>query len=218
MTASRRLILCFAGMLTLAVVAGVAAAGVPLPLWQRVLLGGEYKGFDPQPIPPLQLTLPRFAKETRGAFVRITPPILTREMRLDGFRAAVIEELSGRQKRSSAVSAVLRFGSAAGAVRALRFFYDDSLRPCPNTCTVSAFIFQVPGIPGAKGSRRVRFKAEGTKRQEAYEGDSILFTSGPFAYAVLSNSDPNGVDRGEMIAAARRLYARVKNSPAIGPS
>jgi hypothetical protein len=205
-------------MLSVAAI-GVAVAAPPLPLWQRVLLGGEYKGFDPQPVPPVQLTLPRFVQETKGAFVRITPPILTREMRRDGYRAAVIEELSTSQKHSFAISVALRFGSAAGAARALRFFYDDSLRPCPNTCTVSAFIFQVPGIPGAKGSRRMRLKAEGKKPgQEAYEADSIVFTSGPFAYALGSNSDPNGVDRGEMIAAAQRLYARVKDSPPVQPS
>jgi hypothetical protein len=214
---SRRLLLVLAGILTLA--AGVAVAAPPLPLWQRVLLGGEYKGFDPQPIPPVQLSLSRFVRETRGAFVRITPPILTREMRRDGFRAAVIEELSSPQKRSSAVSAVLQFSSAAGAGRAVKFFYDDSLKPCPNTCTVSAFIVQVPGIPGAKGSRRVRFKAEGKKPgQEAYEGYSILFASGRFAYAILSNSDPNKVDRAELIAAAKRLYGRVKDRPPVRSS
>jgi hypothetical protein len=215
--ACRRVWLVLAGVLAL-IAAGVALAASPLPLWQRVLLGGEYKGFEPQPMPPVQLTLPRFTQETKGSFVRITPPILTREMRQDGYRAAVIEQLAGPKKRSFAISAVLRFGSVAGATRATSFFYDDSLRPCPETCTVSAFVVQVPGIPGAKGSRRVRFKAAGTKPgQEAYEGYSILFTSGPFAYAVLSNADPNGVDRAELIAAAKRLYDRVKDSPPVGP-
>jgi hypothetical protein len=213
----RRLVLVLVGALALVVMgAGLALAAPPLPLWQRVLLGGEYEGFSPQARPPAELTLTVFVRQTKGAFVRITPPILIREMRRDGYRAAVIEELTGPQKRS-AISAVLRFDSSAGAARALSFFHNDSLRPCPNTCTVSAFVFQVPGIPGAKGSRRVRFKAEGKKPgQGAFEEDTIQFTSGPFAYSVISSGEPNGVDRTQMIAAARRLYDRVKGSPPVG--
>jgi hypothetical protein len=80
---------------------------------------------------------------------------------------------------------------------------------------VSAFVFQVPGIPGAKGSRRVRLKAE-SKKQGAFEEDTILFASGLFAYALISDGKPNGVNRVQMIAAVKRLYARVKNSPLVG--
>lgn len=211
-TSSCRLLVILLG--TLAVSVGVATAGAPLPLWQRVLLGGEYPGFAPQPTPPVQLSLAAFVRATRGSFVRITPATLTQELRRDGFRGAVIEELSGPQKRS-AVSAAVRLGSLGLADRSLNFFYNDDLQPCPNTCTVSAFEFPVPGIPGAKGSRRVRFRAE-SKQERPFEQDTVYFTSGPVAYAVISRGKPNGVDRGKLIVAARNLYTRVKGSPLVG--
>ena len=72
--------------------------------------------------------------------------MVTRELRQDGYRGGVIENLTGRQQRWAMSSAVL-LGTSAAATSAVRFFHTDSLRPCRESCTVSAFVFQVPGIP-----------------------------------------------------------------------
>jgi hypothetical protein len=80
-------LIVLAAVVVLTAGAAAALADSPLPLWQRVILGGEYEGFTPQPLPPKQLSLPAFANATKGSFTRITKPILTREMRRDGFRA-----------------------------------------------------------------------------------------------------------------------------------
>jgi hypothetical protein len=191
--------------------AAAALADSSLPLWQRVILGGEYEGFTPQPLPPKQVSLPVFVNASAGSFTRITKPILSREMRRDGFRAAVVEELLGQQGRN-ATSAAVRFGSRGGAQRALGFFYEDTLQPCPHTCSVNVFEFPVREVPGAKGSRRVRFHAEGSKPgQQPFELDYIFFTRGSFAYALITSGKPDGVDRSAMIQAAKRQYDRVKS-------
>jgi hypothetical protein len=203
-------------MLTVAAVAGVAVAAAPLPLWQRMLLGGDYPGFEPQPKPPTELTLAAFAKQTNDFFPTLTSAQITKEMRADGYQLGVSEDLIGPQNRGGK-SSVLWLGSPAGARRAANFFYADTLRPCRESCTVSAFEFKVAGIPGAQGARRVRFKPEGPKpNQQAFELYSIFFTSGAFAYGEFTSGPPNSINRGQFVQAAQRLYNRVKNSPIVG--
>jgi len=208
--ASIRRLVALGAALALTLSAATAFADSGLPLWQRVILGGEYTGFKPQPFPPKQFNLSGFVNETSGFFTRITKASLSREMRRDGFRAALLEQLSGSAGHD-ATSAVLLFSSPAGAKRAMEFFYNDSLRPCPHTCTVSAFEFSVEKIPGAKGSYRARYTADGPKpAQQRFELDSVDYTEGPYLYSLISNGKPDEVDRGALIDAAKRQYERVK--------
>jgi hypothetical protein len=181
-----------------------------IPLWQRVLQGGDLPGFIPQSAPPPLLSEKVFVSRSQGNFVRVTKAQVGARLTKDGYRHAVIEELFGRTK-TSAASVVVQLGTPAQAHDFLTFAYNDTLQPCPNTCTVNAFQFAVAGIPGAKGSRRVRFKAEGPK-QPAFEVDSVYFADGPLAYAVLENAQPNGANRPALIAAAAKLYHRLHGS------
>jgi hypothetical protein len=203
-------------MLAAAVGAGAAtSARAPLPIWQRVLIGGEYTGFTPQALPPTMLTRPAFVKQAQSFFDTFRAGQVAAEIGRDGYRGAVIENLTGPHGRN-AISTAIRLGSSFAAVRSEKFFDDGSLRPCLRSCTVSAFELQVPGIPGALGAKRIRTTAEGPKPgQQPFELDLVFFTDGPFAYSIFSSGPQNGVNRSQLFAAARRLYARVKDSPPV---
>src|SRR4051794_2568327 len=91
-----RAVIAWAG--TLVAASAVATAGMPkfIPLWQRVLQGGDLPGFIPQSSPPPLLSQAAFIRETRGTFVRLTPSAVSARLAKDGFRHAVIETLAGR--------------------------------------------------------------------------------------------------------------------------
>src|SRR5438034_5717090 len=193
--------------------AAVALGGGPpkwLPLWQRVLQGGDLPGFMPQSLPPALLSKSRFVSRSEGTFVRLTKRSATTQLTKDGFKHALIENLLGRD-RTSGSSTVVQLGSPPQAHEFLSVAYRDSLEPCPHTCTVSAFEFSVPGIPGAMGSRRVRFNAAGPK-QPAFESDAVYFADGALDYAIIEMAQPNQVNRQALVAAANTLYHRVHGS------
>ena len=74
----------------------------------------------------------------------------------------------------------------------------------------------MPGIPGALGTKRIRTTAEGPKpAQQPFEIDFVFFANGPFAYGMVSVGPANGIDRGQLFAAAKRWYQRVKDSPPV---
>jgi hypothetical protein len=203
------LLIACAGIL---VTAGTAAAGMPkvLPLWQRVLQGGDLPGFIPQSAPPPLLSKAVFVRLSRENFVRVTPAEVTARLTMDGYRHAVIEELTGRNK-TNAASAVVQFGSPLQAQDFASFLSEDTLQPCPNTCAVSAFRFAVPGIPGAKGTRRVQLTANGPKRPP-FEQAFVIFTDGTVGYGLVERAGPNQVNKKALVAAAVKLYHRVHGS------
>jgi len=197
-----------------AVLVSVASGAAPLPLWQRVLLGGEYRGFTPQADAPQVGNLAAAAKITRNFFSALKPGAAAVEYRRDGFRGAVTEDLAGPTKSSSAISFAVQLGSDAAAVHAEKFFELASVLPCPHTCTVSAFDLKVPGIHGALGSYRIRTTNDGP-RMGPFELDQVFFTSGPFTYGILTFGAPQKVDRSQLFAAAKRLSERVKGAPPV---
>jgi len=214
-----RLALAVGVMLVVIASAALGASGsAPIPIWQRLLLAGEYRGFTPQADPPQVGSLAVSAKATRDFFDALKLPAVTAEFRQDGVVRGISEDLSGPDKSRSGLAFVIQTSSSAGAVRVVRYIDRGSLLPCAHSCTVSAFELKVPGIPGAIGTKRIRTTAEGPKpNQQPFEIDFTFFANGPFAYGLVSTGPPNGVDRGQLFAAAKRWYQRVKDSPPVAP-
>jgi hypothetical protein len=75
-----------------------ANAVAPLPLWQRVLVGGDLGGFNPQAAPPILLNRRQFIQQAEPSFVLITPKSALRELTTDGFKAATITTLRAHSK------------------------------------------------------------------------------------------------------------------------
>ena len=202
------------------IVAAGAAAGAsgpaPIPIWQRLLLAGEYKGFTPQADPPQVGTLAVSAKATQNFFDVLKLPAVTAEFRKDGVVRGISEDLNGPDKFRSGLAFVIQSSSSAGAARVVSYIDRGSLLPCAHSCTVSAFELKVPGIPGALGTKRIRTTAEGPKpNQQPFEINFVFFANGPFAYGMVSGGPPNSIDRGQLFATAKRWYQRVKDSPPV---
>jgi hypothetical protein len=205
--------LCLGGLATQAATAAGSAA--PLPIWQRMLLGGDYAGYTPQKAPPPIGTLASAAKAAQGFFDDLKPGQASAAFRRDGFRESESENLTGPKKNYGAFSGVLQLATSADAARTESFFDFHSLQPCPHSCTVAIMQLQVPGIPGALGTERIRHVADSAKPgDQPFELDEVFFTSGTFSYILLSSGPPDKVDHGQFLAAAKRLYERVKGAPA----
>jgi hypothetical protein len=193
----------------------------PLALSERVFAGGELEGFTAQPGPRAPLTLDAFVEAAKDAFVRITPQGARDELTADGFVGAVIVPLTPPEKDAPVVaSTVVQLGSPAQARQAMAWAYADSLSPCPNVCNVVIEPFDVPGIPGAKGIRRSRPEdPAGSGPTEPFESFEIEFTDGPFLYDVITlGAKPGEIQGGDIVAAARALYGRVKGRPPLPAS
>ena len=92
------------------------AAG--LPLWQRVVLGGELSGYDPQIQPPQMLNLSQFVAQARPSYIRITVPSAIKELKADGFKTAMIEDFpNGAGGPDDRVVRPARRLAVAGATR-----------------------------------------------------------------------------------------------------
>jgi hypothetical protein len=186
-----------------------------LPLWQRLLLGGDYVGYTPQAAPSPLGTLSSTATAAQGFFNDLHPGQAIAELRRDGFRASDSENLNGPAKHG-AYSGVLQLRTESGARRIVQFFGRHSLAPCPHTCSVQPIPLKPPDIPGALATERIRRIADSSKPgDQPFELDEVFFTSGPFAYVLLSSGPPNGVDHANFFAAAKRLYDRVKGAPPV---
>jgi len=181
-----------------------------LPLWQRVLQGGELSGYDPQIQPPKILDLAQFIPQAEPAFIRITDANARRELTADGFKNATIESFpNGAGDAPMVASTVILVGSHAQAQRVVNWDGKDSLQPCPKTCNASFEDVKVSGIPGARGAHR--FNLPGTKPFEAY---NILYADGPFVYDLFVLGPKQGVVKEkDLIDAAKAQYKRVKGAP-----
>lgn len=112
---------------------------------------------------------------------------------------------------------VMQFSSEAGATAAVDLLHTDSLEPCPETCAFSVAEFEVDGIPNGMGIQRIA-------TQEALDrvGDTerfphaeylILFTDGPFSYAVKLFGPPDEVSEQQAQEIAANLYTRIQGAP-----
>lgn len=194
-------------------VAATASSPAPMPLWQRLLLGGDYTGFTPQAKAPTVVKVVGGVKFTNYGLPK---SVVLAELRRDGYRLGVFEELKGPDKTRSGLSVAIQLASHAGAVRLQNYFQHQNLKPCPQSCSIDPSVIKPPGIPGALASVRVRRVADGpTPDDKPFEATQVAFTDGPFMYAVFGFAKPDQVDRGALFAAATRLYQRVKGAPPV---
>ena len=183
------------------------AAG--LPLWQRVVLGGELSGYDPQIQPPQMLNLSQFVAQARPSYIRITVPSAIKELKADGFKTAMIEDFPNGAGGPTIASSVLLVGSPSQAQRVVDWSVGDSLQPCPKTCTAQWKAVKVSGIPGAKGAYRSNLP--GTR---PFEGYNIAYADGSFVYDLfVLGRKPGSVTENDLIAAVKAQYKRVKGAP-----
>ena len=177
MAFSRRVVLVFAAS-ALVVVAGCGSGTKHtvggLPLWQRVIQGGELSGYDPQVQPPAILNLAQFVEQAQRSFIRITPVSAKKELTADGFRMATIENLlSTDQKTTTVASSVIWVGSPAQAQHAVDWSADDSLKQCRLLCNSGFNAVKVSGIPAARGAHRANLGDV-----KPFESYNILFADG----------------------------------------
>ena len=115
-------------------------------------------------------------------------------------------------------SLVVQLDSPDGAKELADFFHTDSLRPCPESCAFSVSEFDVDGIPGATGVRRVAtedaIKAAGTSENRPYDSYAIFFADGDFAYDIDYGGPPGTTSEDKAVEIAQNLYDRVHGRPA----
>jgi hypothetical protein len=115
-------------------------------------------------------------------------------------------------------SLAVQFSSAASAKEMADFFHTDGLRPCPHSCATSVSEFDVSGIPGATGVRRLAtedaIKAAGTSEDRPYDSYAIFFSDGVFAYNIVLGGPPGTTSEDKAKEIAQNLYDRVKGQPA----
>lgn len=177
----------------------------PLPLRDRVIRPGEFPGFVRQR-PVLFKSVKRWV--STAGLTAAEAARWTATLRRDGFRAALREDLlpeTGSDR--AALSWVVRFRSAAAARSevgtTMRLAAIINKKPGRSHKT-----FQVDAIPGARGIHDTG--PHGV-------GENIVFSDGPFLYLVGNRWDTGATNpptRARLLAAAIRLYKRVRGHPA----
>jgi hypothetical protein len=204
------------GVIVLAAALSVAAGsgtalGVlsPLPLSARVIQQGEFPPFLALPGPGT--TLYKNPKQWVSGDRSLTPAQVSARvarLRREGF-VAVLSRPLGTPTREpwGGLSFVMQLGSATSARAELAANARDSQSTSkPPKFTYTAF--RVNGIPGARG---YHLTSPGSA------GDNVLFADGPFVYFVgfgWSAKTKNIPTRTQLIAAATRVYKRVRGHPA----
>lgn len=182
--------------------ASAGAAVKPLSLSQRLLRPNELPGFVQSG--DLQERI------DPGAWAKIAPASLTdleRRLRQGGFVAAVREDLKATATDRGALSIVVQFASARAAGTELMRQLHDYSTESQRTPGERTTLFAVHGIPGAHGY---------TAKNAQSVGVNVIFSDGPFAYHVgagWSASATKPPTRAAVVAAATRLYERVRGRP-----
>jgi hypothetical protein len=182
-----------------------------LPLWQRLIEGGELKGYDAQMQPPAMLNLAQFIRQADTSFVAATDASARKELTNDGFRQAMIEVFPGSSPKAPLVaSTVIWVGSPARAQRLVDWSTNDFLQPCPGNCTAAWNPIKVSGVPGAKGAYRHN-RLAGVRPFESYD---IAFADGSFVYDLFVTAHkPGTFNQHDLLNAVRAQYKRVKGAP-----
>jgi hypothetical protein len=215
--------------ITLAILIAAAASGCggsekeetgPLPVSERVLRMDEIDGFI--------LTKQAQVRGSSEAFfgdVKFFPaPVektaeLRREIEQAGFVAGAVEEFGAKNnKGAGGGSIVIQLKSPQVAKTLVEDAYRASVSPCPGVCNIDFSEFEVEGIPGAKGSGRVRSEEEASPGSPSFEGYEVFFSDGAFAYVLYTEGRPGDVTSDDLADAARNLYERVGGRPLPGSS
>jgi hypothetical protein len=196
--------------LSVTVVAGLlAGTGValaspkPLPLRDRLIEQGEFAGFRPESKTHSFST----AKAWVAGGPHSTAPQTSAEiarLHREGFVAVLAVFLDRGSARGSGLSWVMQLGSAASARAELKVDLMENKAASGGSFAA----FPVPAIPGAQG---YRVSGGGSV------GENIFFADGPFLSLVgqgWSSGDKTPPTRAGLIAAVKKLYARVHGHPA----
>jgi len=132
----------------------------PLTLAQRVVTEEDAPGSKPDPVEKRQTAADEqeFIEKMGDAFVNPSEED-RKSLQTVGFVQAIRDTryFGDTHSRDDAhtFTLVVQLDSPDGAKEMADFFHTDSLRPCPESCAFSVSEFDVDGIPGATGVRRV---------------------------------------------------------------
>jgi len=195
----------------------------PLALAQRVVTEEDAPGSKPDPVEKRQTAADEqeFIEKMGDAFVNPSEED-RKSLQTVGFVQAINDtryfgETHSRDDAHT-FSLVVQLDSPDGATEMTDFFHTDSLRPCPESCAFSVSEFDVDGIPGATGVRRVAtedaIKAAGTSENRPYDSYAIFFADGDFAYNIDYGGPPGTTSEDKAVEIAQNLYDRVHGRPA----
>jgi hypothetical protein len=142
---------------------------------------------------------------------------LRREIERAGFVAGAVEELGAENnEEAGGGSIVVQLESPQAAKTLVQEAYEASVSPCPGVCNIDFSEFEVEGVPGAKGSGRLRSVKEASPGNPSFEGYEVFFSDGAFAYVLYTEGRPGDVTSDDLADAARNLYERVAGRPLPG--
>jgi hypothetical protein len=221
------LVLLLSAVLVLGIVAcggdsDEATSTGPLALAQRVVTEEDAPDSKPDPVEKRQTAadIDEFADKMGDAFINPTEQE-NKDLQTIGFVQAINDTRYFGDVHSKddahTFSLVVQLDSPDGATEMADFFHTDSLRPCPESCAFSVSEFDVDGIPGATGVRRVAtadaIKAAGTSENRPYDSYAIFFADGDFAYDIDLGGPPGTTSEDKAVEIAQKLYDRVHGRP-----
>ena len=202
---------------------GEATSTGPLTLAQRVVTQEDAPDSKPDPVEKRQTAadIEEFADKMGDAFINPSEEE-NQDLQTVGFAQAIRDTrfFGDTHSRDDAhtFSLVVQLDSPDGAKEMADFFHTDSLRPCPESCAFSVSEFEVDGIPGATGVRRVAteeaIEAAGTSEERPYDSYAIFFPDGDFAYNINYGGPPGTTSEDKAVEIAQNLYDRVHGRPA----
>jgi hypothetical protein len=200
-----------------------ATATGPLTLEQRVVTEADAPGSKPDPVEKRQVAPDgqTFSDTMGDAFVNPTDEEKARLGTIGFVQAIRDTRFFGDTHSRDALhtfSLVVQLDSPDGAKEMADFFHTDGVRPCPESCAFSVSEFDVGGIPGATGVRRVAteeaIQAAGTSENRPYDSYAIQFADGDFAYRIDLGGPPGEPSEDKAVEIATALYERVHGRPA----
>ena len=201
---------------------GETTATGPLTLEQRVVTEEDAPGSKPDPVEKRQVAPDRqtFADTMGDAFVNPTDEEKAKLGTIGFVQAIRDTRFFGDTHSRDALhtfSLVIQFDSPDAAKEMADFFHTDGVRPCPESCAFQVSEFDVAGIPGATGVRRVAteedIKAAGTGENRPHDSYAIQFADGDFAYRIELGGLPGEPSEDKAVEIATALYERVHGRP-----
>jgi hypothetical protein len=108
---------------------------------------------------------------------------------------------------------VVELASDDDARAVLDFAHEQGLKqPCFAVCSVDPREMAVDGIPGAKGVQLLPLENPPPNAPPPFQAYAVGFTVGPRFYFVGADGGPGQVKKDTVLDAAKRLYARNKDS------
>ncbi len=186
---------------TLAMLASADAA-TTLQIKNRVLRGGELKGFTPKPKAKVITGAAAFARLSGGTAAQRAAH--TARLRQLGFSAGIVQRLvPTRARLADGLSIVSKLSTDINAAKELEGQFADAIAVARATkATLEEVV--VTGIPSAKGYTV-------TLPEFGAGGAGVFFVDGRYCYLVSSASAD--VTPRDVQQAALRLYKRVKGRP-----